>query len=379
MKLAILKERRPYEKRVAATPDTVKKFKEQDFDVWVEKDAGVSASFLDESYQAVGAHIGEDVSTTLKNADVILKVQRPLLKGEGEIDELSLIKKGACILGLLGGSSVENALKAYEKQEVVAFSMDLVPRITRAQTMDALSSQSSLAGYRAVLEAIHAYGRVLPMMITAAGTLMPAKVFILGAGVAGLQAIATARRLGAIVSAFDVRSAAKEQVESLGATFITNDNVQETGEGIGGYAREMSSEAQEKNAQLIHTTLKKTNIAITSALIPGKKAPVLITEKMVKDMMPGSVILDMAVESGGNCTVSSLGEIIEYHHVNIIGIPNLASGLPRDASHLYAKNLSAFLDLLIDSKSHTFVQNLNDEILKSTCLTPQYFNLPKER
>lgn len=379
MKLAILKERRPYEKRVAATPDTVKKFKEQGFEVWVEKDAGIEASFLNDAYHAAGAHIGGDVSHTLKNADIILKVQRPLLKGEGAIDELSLMKKGASLLGMLGGRSDEEALKAYTKQGIVAFSLELIPRITRAQTMDVLSSQSSLAGYRAVLEAIHVYGRVLPMMITAAGTLMPAKVLILGAGVAGLQAIATARRLGAIVSAFDVRSAAGEQVESLGATFITNDAVKEAGEGSGGYAREMSPEAQEKNAELIHETLKKTNIAITTALIPGRKAPVLITEKMINDMMPGSVILDMAIESGGNCTLSSLGNIIEHNNVKIIGLPNLASGLPQDASQLFAKNLSAFLNLLVDSKTLSFAENLTDEILKSTCLTPDCFTLSKAR
>ena len=379
MKIAILKERRLYEKRVAVTPDTVKKFKDLGFDVWVEQGAGVSASFLDDAYKTAGAHIGENISTTLKDADLILKVQRPLLKGEGEIDELSFIKKGSCLLGILGGTSNEEVIKAYIHQGIVAFSMDLIPRITRAQSMDVLSSQSSLAGYRATLEAVHAYGRVLPMMITAAGTLMPAKVLILGAGVAGLQAIATARRLGAVVSAFDVRSAAKEQVESLGATFISHDETEETGDGTGGYAREMSSKSQEKHALLIHDALKKTNIAITSALIPGKKAPVLITEKMVDDMMPGSIILDMAVESGGNCTLSRLGDVLEHNHVKIMGIPNLASGLPRDASYLYAKNLCVFVNLLIDSTTHNFVQNLNDEILKSTCLTPHYFNSPKER
>ncbi len=372
MKLAILKERRPYEKRVAVSPDIVKKYKAMNLDVMIEQGAGERASFLDTAYESAGAKIGKTPEETLKDADIVLKVQRPLLKGEGEIDELSLIKKGACLLGLLGGEV--SAHDAYQKSHLTAFSLDLIPRITRAQSMDVLSSQSNLAGYRSVIEAVHVYGRVLPMMMTAAGTLFPAKVLILGAGVAGLQAIATARRLGAVVSAFDVREIAREQVESLGASFISVPAVQESGEGTGGYAKEMSAAYQKSQSQAIHEALKKTNIAITTALIPGKKAPTLITEEMVKDMMPGSVIVDMAIEMGGNCTLSSLGETLQKHHVNIVGIPNLPSQLPRDASQLYAKNVHAFLELLIAPETSSFVKNLTDEILIATCLTPSCYN-----
>lgn len=373
MKLSILKERRPYEKRVAATPDIVKKYKNWGFEVCIEQGAGERASFLDGAYEAAGANIGKTLEDTLKDADIVLKVQRPLLKGEGDVDECSFIKKGALLLGILGGSSCEDALKAYQTKHITAFSLELIPRITRAQSMDVLSSQSNLAGYRAALEGVHAYGRILPMMMTAAGTLFPAKVLILGAGVAGLQAIATARRLGGVVSAFDVREAAREQVESLGATFISVQN-QESGEGTGGYAKEMSTSYQDAQARLIHETLKKTNIVITTALIPGKKAPVLITEDMVKDMLPGSVIVDMAVEMGGNCTLSSLGHTVEKHHVKILGIPNLASELAIDASQLYAKNLSAFLELLVPPTTQTLTSTLSDEILSTCCLTPSCFN-----
>ncbi|MBS0185958.1 MAG: NAD(P) transhydrogenase subunit alpha [Proteobacteria bacterium] len=371
MKLAVLKERRPYEKRVALTPDIVKKYKSMDLDVWIEQGAGEKASFLDSAYENVGAKIGKTPEETLKDAHVVLKVQRPLIKGEGELDELSLIPKKACLIGLLGNDPA--ALTAYETSKLLTFSLDLIPRITRAQTMDVLSSQSNLAGYRAVIEGVHVYGRVLPMMMTAAGTLFPAKVLILGAGVAGLQAIATARRLGAVVSAFDVREAAREQVESLGATFISVPALEESGEGSGGYAKEMSTAYQKAQSHAIHEALKKTNIAITTALIPGKKAPTLIDEAMVKDMMPGSVIVDMAIEMGGNCTLSSLGKVVEKHHVTILGIPNLPSQLPQDASQLYAKNVHAFLELLISRETHTFVDSLKDEILIKTCLTPSFY------
>ncbi len=371
MKIAILKERRPYENRVAVSPDIVKKYRALQLDVMIEKGAGESASFLDTAYENAGAKIGKTPEETLKDADIVLKVQRPLLKGEGEIDELSLIPKKACLIGLLGSDPVP--ITAYEKSHLAAFSLDLVPRITRAQSMDVLSSQSNLAGYRAVIEAVHVYGRVLPMMMTAAGTLFPAKVLILGAGVAGLQAIATARRLGAVVSAFDVREAAREQVESLGATFLSVPSVQESGEGSGGYAKEMSLAYQKAQSHAIHEALKKTNIAITTALIPGRKAPTLIDEAMVKDMMPGSVIVDMAIEMGGNCTLSSLGHIVQKHHVNIVGIPNLPSHLAMDASQLYAKNVHAFLGLLISSETQSLVSSLTDEILIKTCLTPSCY------
>lgn len=371
MKLAILKERRPYEKRVAATPDTVKKYNDMNLEVMIEKGAGENASFLDADYENAGAKIGNTPAETLKEADIVLKVQRPLLKGEGEIDELSLIKKGACVLAMLGRE--DSFLKSYETANLAAFSLDLIPRIPRAQSMDVLSSQANLAGYRAVIEALHVYDRVLPMMMTAAGTLFPSKVLVLGAGVAGLQAIATARRLGAVVSAFDVRESAREQVESVGGTFILVPDIQESGEGDGGYAKEMSALYQKAQARALHEALKKTNIVITTALIPGKRAPILITEEMVKDMMPGSIIVDMAVETGGNCALSSLGHTVQKHGVTLIGIPNLPSQLARDASQLYAKNVLAFLGLLLLPKTHSFAP-LQDEILRATCLTPSCYN-----
>lgn len=373
MKIAILRERRSSEKRVAVTPNAVQKYKLRGFAVTIEQDAGKEAFFLDKDYEKAGAKIMHTPEETVKDADILLKVQRPLLKGEGDVDELSLMKEKSYLIGLLGGKGSETAQILYEKKGIKAFSLELVPRITRAQTMDVLSSQSNLAGYRAVIEGIHAYGRILPMMMTAAGTLFPAKVLVLGAGVAGLQAIATAKRLGGVVSAFDVREAAREQVESLGAQFISVENIQETGEDSSGYAREMSAAYKEAQANVIHEALKKTNIVITTALIPGKKAPLLVTEEMVKDMSPGSVIVDMAVEVGGNCALSVLGKTLEKHQVTIIGLPNLASKLSRDASQLYAKNLSAFLDILINPKEGQFVSHLEDEILKASCLTPSLY------
>ena len=376
MNIALLKERRPYEKRVALTPEGVKKYTEKGFNVFVERGAGERALFLDEAYEASGAHLCKTLEETLKNADILLKIQRPLLKEEGSLDEIALMKKGLILIGMLGGHTFPEAIKAYEKKDILAFSLELIPRISRAQSMDVLSSQSNLGGYQAVIEAVYAYGRIFPMMMTAAGTLFPAKVLILGAGVAGLQAIATARRLGAVVSAFDVREAAREHVESLGAQFISVNGF-ESGEGGGGYAKEMSIEYQKAQSQLIHETLKKTNVVITTALIPGKKAPVLITEEMIQDMKPGSVILDMAVEMGGNCSLSSLGETVEHKHVKIIGIPNLPSCIPQDASQLYGKNMSAFLDILIPS-SKGITSTLDDEILKSSCLTPSCFPFKKD-
>jgi len=363
MKIAIPKEQRAHESRVAASPETVKKLVALGFEVMVEKGAGELSAMPNAAYQNAGASLGKTAEETYKNADIILKIQRPFLKEEGQ-DELSLMKKGAILIGILGALTAPDHLKAYEAQGITAIALEMIPRITRAQSMDVLSSQSNLAGYRAVIEAAHAFGRAFPMMMTAAGTILPAKVLILGAGVAGLQAIATAKRLGAAVSAFDVRLAAKEQVESLGATFIAVQETQDT-ETIGGYAKEASQEYQKRQSLLIHEVLKTTDIAITTALIPGRPAPRLITSEMVEDMKPGSVIVDLAVENGGNCSLSELGRIVDFHGKKIIGYANLPGRIATDASALYARNLLNFLQLIWNAEQKKINLNLEDDTLRA--------------
>ena len=300
MKVAVVKERRAFERRVAASPDTVKHMTGMGLEVVVETGAGEGAFFVDAAYQAAGAAIAADEAAALADADVVLKVQRPLLGGKaGQLNELKLIKKGAAMIGLL--SPLDNAadVRAYAKAGIAAMAMELVPRITRAQTMDVLSSQANLAGYKAVLDAAAEFGRAFPMMMTAAGTIKAARVLVMGAGVAGLQAIATARRLGAVVFATDVRAAAKEQVESLGATFLMVDaEAAKSAETAGGYAREMGEDYQRRQRELITESLKRIDIVICTALIPGRKAPVLLTAEMLDALAPGSVVADIAVESG---------------------------------------------------------------------------------
>jgi NAD(P) transhydrogenase subunit alpha len=365
MQIAVLKERRPGEARVAATPDTVKKLVALGATVTIEAGAGAGSSIPDQRYKDAGATIAPDAASALKDADVVFKVQRPLR--DGAVNELALMKKGAALISALGALQNKDDVAAYAAAGITAFAMELVPRITRAQSMDILSSQANLAGYRAVLEATHIYGRVLPMMMTAAGTVAPARVFIMGVGVAGLQAIATARRLGAIVSATDVRPATKEQVESLGAKFVmVDDEETKQAETSGGYAREMSDEYKRKQAALIAETITKQDIVITTALIPGRKAPVLVTEEMVRSMKPGSVVLDMAVEQGGNCALSELGKTVTKHNVQIIGVPNLPATVPVDSSALYARNVIDFLKLVFD-KEGAFTVNLDDDIV-AACL-----------
>jgi len=338
MKLAILKERRAGERRVAGSPDTVKKFKSLGLDVVVEAGAGDGAAVPDAVFQDAGATIAPDVKAACDGADIVLKVQRPLLKGEDEAKdlpegELGLFKKGAVLVAQLNPYDHPDSLKAYADAGIVAFAMELMPRITRAQSMDVLSSQSNLAGYRAVLEAATAFGRALPMMMTAAGTVPPAKCLVMGAGVAGLQAIATARRLGAVVSATDVRPATKEQVESLGGSFVAVENEEfKQAEAAGGYAKEMSDDYKKQQAELIAETIKKMDIVITTALIPGRPAPTLVTEDMVKSMKPGSVIVDLAVERGGNCPLSEPGKVVEKHGVILVGYTNVPGRVPVDAS-----------------------------------------------
>lgn len=364
MKVAIIKETRDGEPRVAATPETVKKIKALGPDLIVEAGAGAAASFTDEDYKAAGAEIASDAGAALGDADVVLKVLRPTT------DEISKMKAGALVAAIMSPFTDRATTDAAAGANVMAFAMELMPRITRAQTMDILSSQSNLAGYKAVIDACAEFHRAFPMMMTAAGTIPAARVFVMGAGVAGLQAIATARRLGAIVSATDVRAAAAEQVKSLGASFVMveSDETKEA-ETAGGYAKEMSEDYKRQQAELIATHIPKQDVVITTALIPGRPAPVLVTEDHVKSMKPGSIIVDLAVEAGGNCPLSEPGKIVEAHGVKIMGYTNVPGRLAVDASALYARNLLNFISLLIDKESGALAIDWDDEIVKGTCLT----------
>jgi NAD(P) transhydrogenase subunit alpha len=361
MKIAICAEADSTESRVAGTPETVKKMAALGAEVLVEPGAGVKSGILDADYEAAGAVISRDA---VREADIVLKVRRP-----NEM-EMSAYKQGALVIAIMDPYGHEAALQALARANVIAFAMELMPRITRAQSMDVLSSQANLAGYRAVIDGASAYGRALPMMMTAAGTVPAAKVFVMGAGVAGLQAIATARRLGAIVTATDVRPAAKEQVESLGAKFIAvMDDEFKQAETAGGYAKEMSKEYQAKQAALVADHIKKQDMVITTALIPGRPAPKLVTADMVHSMKPGSVVVDLAVERGGNCELAKPDEIVDADGVKIIGYVNVPGRLAASASALYAKNLYTFLEVLIDKKTKSINLNWDDEIVKATALT----------
>ena len=369
MKIAIPKERHPQEARVAASPDTVKALVGLGAAVSVEKGAGQGAAMTDDAYKKAGAGIAKDEKTALNGADVVLKVRRPMAEGEAS-DEFALMRKSAVVLALFDPMRDKAGVEAAAKAGTTAFSMELIPRITRAQSMDVLSSQANLAGYKAVLDAAAEFGRAFPMMMTAAGTIAPARALVMGAGVAGLQAIATARRLGAIVSATDVRPAAKEQVESLGASFVAvEDEEFKQAETAGGYAKEMSDAYKKKQAELIAETIAKQDVVITTALIPGRPAPKLIDEAMVKSMKPGSVIVDLAVETGGNCALSQAGKVVVKHGVRIVGHNNVPGRLAVDASALYAKNLLNFLKLIIDAESGELKIDWEDEIIKGTCIT----------
>jgi len=361
MKVAVIAETDAGEPRVAATPETVKKMVALGASVAVQAGAGVHSGILDSDYTAAGAAIAAD---PLNDADIVLQVRRP------EAPELSHLKKGAIVIGMMDPYGHENAVRAMAEAGVVAFALELLPRITRAQVMDVLSSQANLAGYRAVIDAAAAFGRALPMMMTAAGTVPATRVFVMGAGVAGLQAIATARRLGAIVTATDVRPAAKEQVESLGAKFIAvEDDEFKAAETAGGYAKEMSKEYQAKQAALVAEHIKKQDVVITTALIPGRPAPRLISKEMVASMRPGSVVVDLAVERGGNVEGVGPDAVTEINGVKIVGYRNVPGRLAATASSLYAKNVFAFLELLIDKKSKALAVNWDDEIIKATALT----------
>ncbi len=369
MKIGVVKERRPHERRCAVSPDSVKKYVAAGAEVLIETGAGAGSSVPDAAFQAAGAKIVPDARAALSDADVVLKVQRPMIAAEGT-DELGLMKRGALLAAILNPYGAKEAVNGYAQAGIVACAMELVPRITRAQSMDVLSSQSNLAGYKAVLDAAAEYGRAFPMMMTAAGTVAPARIFIMGVGVAGLQAIATARRLGAIVSATDVRPATKEQVTSLGATFVAvEDEEFKQAETAGGYAKEMSDGYKAKQAALIAETIKKQDVIITTALIPGRPAPVLVSEAMVKSMKPGSVIVDLAVEQGGNCPLSEPGRIAVKHGVSLVGLLNIPSRIAVDASALYARNLLAFLTPLVDKETKALKIDWDDEIIKATALT----------
>jgi NAD(P) transhydrogenase subunit alpha len=361
MRIAVARETDSAEDRVGATPETVRKMKSLGAEVVVEPGAGVKSGFPDTEYTAAGATIVKDA---VKDADVVLKVRRP-----GAL-EVGLYKPGALVIAIMDPFGNESALQALAGAGIVAFAMELMPRITRAQSMDVLSSQANLAGYRAVIDGAAEYGRALPMMMTAAGTVPAARVFIMGAGVAGLQAIATARRLGAVVTATDVRPAAKEQVESLGAKFIAvEDEEFKQAETAAGYAKEMSKDYQAKQAALVAEHIKKQDIVVTTALIPGRPAPRLISKEMVTSMRPGSVIVDLAVERGGNCELAKPGEVADINGVKIVGHLNMAGRIAASASSLYAKNLYNFLETLIDKKEKTLAVKWDDEIVKATMLT----------
>ena len=370
MKIGIPRERRPNEARVAVSPDTVKKLVALGAEVMIETGAGAGSAVPDGAYAAAGARIAVDEAESLRDADIVLKVQRPLTSAEGGPDELALLKSGAMLIGILAPYAAKEQVAAYAAQGVNAFAMEFLPRITRAQTMDVLSSQANLAGYRAVIEAATVFGRAFPMMMTAAGTVPAARVMVMGAGVAGLQAIATARRLGAVVSATDVRPAAKEQVQSLGATFVAvEDEEFKQAETAAGYAKEMSDAYKAKQAALTADTIKKQDIVITTALIPGRPAPVLVSEEMVKSMKPGSVIVDLAVEQGGNCPLSEPGKVVVKNGVTLVGLLNIPSRIAVDSSALYARNLLAFLTPLFDKETKALKINWDDEIIKATALT----------
>ena len=360
--VAVTRERRAGETRVATTPEAVKKLLALGVSVTVETGAGVSASTPDAEYAAAGATIGSDLAATLSGADILLKVRGP------SDEEIAHLKRGAIVVGLLNPHVEREMLEALAGACVDAYAMEFVPRTSRAQAMDALSSQANLAGYRAVIEAAEHYGRAMPMMMTAAGAIAPAKVFVMGAGVAGLQAIATARRLGGVVTATDVRPAAREQVESLGAKFIAvEDEEFKAAETAAGYAKPMSAAYQAKQAALVADHIKKQDIVITTALIPGRAAPQLVSEEQVMSMKPGSVLVDLAVEQGGNIAGSRPDKIVPVGGARIIGISNLAGRIPADASSLYARNLAAFATLLI--KDGAVAPDQEDDILKSSLVT----------
>ena len=361
MRIAVARETEGNEPRVAASPETVKKFKALGAEVVVARGAGNASGYPDAEYEAAGATIADAVGG---DADMVLKVRRP------STGEIAAYKKGAIVIAIMDPYGNDAALKAMADAGLTTFAMELMPRITRAQSMDVLSSQANLAGYRAVIDGAETYGRAMPMMMTAAGTVPAARVFVMGVGVAGLQAIATARRLGAVVTATDVRPATKEQVESLGAKFLAvEDEEFKNAQTAGGYAKEMSKEYQAKQAALVADHIKKQDIVITTALIPGRPAPKLVSAEMVASMKPGSVIVDLAVERGGNVEGAVPGQVVQVGPAKIVGHLNVPGRLAASASALYAKNLLTFIDTMIDKKEKKLAINWDDELIKATMLT----------
>ncbi|EFA70386.1 NAD(P)(+) transhydrogenase (Re/Si-specific) subunit alpha [Cylindrospermopsis raciborskii S07] len=365
MKIAVAKEIEVSERRVSLVPDMVAKLVKQGLEISVETGAGEKAYFSDGDYEAAGAKIITDAAVLWGEADILLKVSPPQEREDGR-EEIDLLKPGAVLLSFLNPLGNPEIARKLAQRQITALSMELIPRTTRAQSMDALSSQASIAGYKTVLLAAAALPKYFPMLTTAAGTIAPAKVFVMGAGVAGLQAIATARRLGALVEAFDIRQAVKEEVQSLGAKFVEIKLTEET-TAAGGYAKEISEDSKKRTQEVVAEHVKHSDIVITTAQVPGRKAPILVTEDMVKGMKPGSVIVDLAAEQGGNCACTAPGKDIVYHGVTIIGPINLPSSMPVHASQLYAKNVTALMQLVVKDKALNI--NFADDIVDAACIT----------
>ena len=366
MRIAVPREIVPRETRVALVPETVAKLAKSGLAVTVETGAGAQAMFLDDAYRAAGATIAPDARAAYADADVVLKVREPVLNEPLGAHEADLVPEGAALIAFLGRDAQSEVARKLAARRVTAFSMEMVPRISRAQKMDALSSMSTIAGYKDALIAADSLGKIFPLLMTAAGTIAPARVFVLGAGVAGLQVIATSRRLGAVVEAFDVRPAVREEVQSLGATFVGHELLDAAAVAAGGYAKEMTPEQQAKQRELVADRLKQSDVVVSTAMVPGKKAPVLITEAMVRDMRPGSVIVDLAAEMGGNCELTQPGADVVRHNVLILGPMNLAATLPVHASQMYARNIFALLTHLV--KDGALHLDFDDEITRESCL-----------
>ena len=365
---AVIKESFPGEKRVALIPRNVTALSQAGLEVMVESGAGEASLHADSEYEKAGARVGTDRGALISETDLLLTVRGPGAYANFPSEELDRLKKGAILIGFLEPLAEPETMQALASRGVTSFAMELVPRITRAQTMDALSSMASIAGYEAVLLGAEHSPKMFPMQITAAGTITPAKVFVLGAGVAGLQAIATARRLGALVEAYDIRPVVKEEVESLGARFVELE-IEAEAEGQGGYAAAQSEEFQRRQRELLAERLASADVVITTAAVPGKRAPILITTDMTEHLRPGAVVIDLAAEKGGNCELTRAGETVEYQGVTIVGPVNLPSRAAYHASQMYSKNIATFVDLLV--KGGDLTLDLEDEIIKGTLVTHQ--------
>jgi NAD(P) transhydrogenase subunit alpha len=367
MRLVIPREITPGETRVSLVPETVAKLVKSGFHVAVESGAGLAASYPDESYSQAGAAITRETRDLYAAAEMVVKVREPIAHPTLGVHEADLVPQGAVYVSFLGRDPQSAAVQKLAARNVTAFSMEMIPRTSRAQKMDALSSMANIAGYKAALIAANALPKYFPLLMTAAGTIPPARAFILGAGVAGLQAIATCRRLGAQVEAFDVRPAVKEEVQSLGATFVGLELASGEGVGTGGYAKELSEEHHKKEQELIAQRLQAADVAITTAAIPGKRAPLLITKAMVEAMKPGSVIIDLAAETGGNCELTRPGEVVDHHGVKIHGAVNVAAAMPFHASQLFSRNVFALLQLMT-TKEGQLKLDWEDDIIRDTCI-----------